>query len=105
MGEPAPASGQEKWPAIEISQIAGELGVDLAHIDLGSIADEGPSAPAYLGSAKRRTSELHLSLGVPKNQPIAQHVLVAAAGKSGVLGQRARLALKLLGMERSGSGR
>lgn len=57
-------------------------------------------AKNWIAGAIKKPGALHEQLGVPKGQKIPAKKLAAAAGKSGKLGQRARLAETLKGLKK-----
>jgi hypothetical protein len=56
----------------------------------------------WIKGAIKKPGALHKQLGVPQGQKISAGKLNAAASKGGKLGQRARLAKTLKGMDHSG---
>jgi hypothetical protein len=54
----------------------------------------------WIGSAIKKPGALHKQLGVPEGEPIPEAKLRAAAKQGGKLGQRARLALTLKGLNK-----
>lgn len=56
----------------------------------------------WIQKAIKKPGALHAQLGVPQGQKISASKLNAAANKGGKLGQRARLAKTLKGMDHSG---
>jgi len=54
----------------------------------------------WIGSAIKKPGALHKMLGVPEGEPIPEAKLRAAAKQGGKLGQRARLALTLKGLNK-----
>jgi hypothetical protein len=56
--------------------------------------------PKFIQRAIKKPGQLHRDLGVPQGQKIPQKKLQAAAKKGGKVGQRARFAETLEGMNR-----
>ena len=56
--------------------------------------------PSFIHAAIKRPGQLHRDLGVPQGQKIPQKKLKAAAKRKGKVGQRARFAETLEGMNR-----
>ena len=54
----------------------------------------------FIQSAIKRKGQLHRDLGVPQGQPIPAAKLEAAARQKGKIGQRARFAETLKGMNK-----
>lgn len=57
-------------------------------------------AKAWIKSAIKKPGQLHRDLGVPQGQKIPASKLAAAAKRGGKVGQRARLAQTLKGMNK-----
>jgi hypothetical protein len=91
----------ERWSASEIASTAAELGVNLSRVDVPAIAKERSAAPAYIGPFATHRDRLHRDLGIASGKPIPQAAIEAAAKRRDEVGQRARLAIKLLAMARS----
>jgi peptidoglycan hydrolase-like protein with peptidoglycan-binding domain len=85
----------ERWPASDIKNVADELGIDIDGADLSDVSAELHEA-MFIQSAIKRPGQLHRDLGVPPGQTIPKAQIVAAAAQPGKVGQRARLALKLM---------
>ena len=60
------------------------------------------AAKKWIQGAIGKPGALHKDLGVPQGQPIPAGKLAAAAKKPGKVGQRARLAETLKGMNKGG---
>lgn len=54
----------------------------------------------WIAGAIRKPGQLHTDLGVPQGTPIPKNKLDAAAKRPGKVGQRARLAKSLKGMNK-----
>jgi integrase len=92
------APANERWSASVIASTAAKLGINLERIDITAIAKEKSAAPAYVGPFATHADRLHPDLGVARDKPIPQSAIEAAAKRRDEVGQRARLALKLLSM-------
>lgn len=55
----------------------------------------------WIQHAIRHPNALHDMLGIPRNQDIPDAILEKSATKPGVLGARARLAIRLKGMNKN----
>lgn len=63
---------------------------------------ELPMAKNWIAGAIKKPGQLHKDLGVPKGEKIPKSKLTAASKEKGKVGQRARLAIVLIGLGKKG---